>query len=251
VYVTWLPSFPYHHLVSVCARLARCGFKPVPHVAARRLADAASADDFLARLAFEAGVDQALVIAGDLDRPAGPYGDAAALFESGLLQRHGIRRVGLAVYPEGHPAIPEATLAAALERKLALAEGGGLETFLMSQLCFQAEPILQWLERLRQAGVRQSVRLGLPGPASVRTLINFGMRCGVGASLRAIKSHGISLTRLAAQTGPEALVASLAEVSLPQDVQLHFFSFGGFERTARWMSAAAHGEVDFEHALTR
>lgn len=247
VYATWLPSYPYHHLVSICSRLSRAGFRPVPHLAARRLADRASANDLLARLAGEAGVVQALVIAGDVDRPVGPYADAAALMASGLLGQHGIRKVGLAGYPEGHPKISDSILADALQKKIALAANAGLEPYLVSQFCFEAEAILSWLERLREAGVHTPVCIGLAGPAKVRTLINYGMRCGVGASLRAIRSHGISLTRLVAQTGPDSLVARLAGAGVAEPgkaVRLHFFSFGGLERTARWMAAAARGELD-------
>jgi methylenetetrahydrofolate reductase (NADPH) len=246
VYVTWLPTDPYQHLVSVASRLVRAGYRPVPHIAARRLADEASARDFLARLAGEAGVDQALVMAGDVDRPVGPYESAAEFMESGMLERQGIRKVGLAGYPEGHPRIPEATLARALERKIGIARRAGLEPYLVSQFCFEADPILRWLERLREAGIDLPVKVGLAGPASVRTLLAYGARCGVGGSLRAIKSHGISLTRLVAQSGPEHIVARLATArrgeGLGPQVSLHFFSFGGFEKTARWMSQVARGE---------
>lgn len=247
VYATWLPTFPYHHLVSVCSRLARAGFRPIPHLAARRIADAASARDLLERLSGEAGVDQALVLAGDLDRPAGPYADAAALLASGLLERHGIVQVGLAAYPEGHPKIGDERLAAALQEKVALARKAGLQPYVVSQFCFDAQTILGWTERVRQTGLKLPIRIGLAGPASVRTLINYGMRCGVGASLRAVKSHGISLTRLLAQSGPDTVVAELAKTCAAEGddaPRLHFFSFGGFARTAAWMSAAAQGSLD-------
>ncbi len=246
VYATWLPSYPYHHLVSVCSRIARAGFRPVPHLAARRIADAASGRDLIERLSGEAGVNQALVIAGDLDRPAGPYADAAALLASGLLQRHGISHVGLAAYPEGHPKISDERLAAALHEKVATARNGGLQPYVVSQFCFDAHAIRVWVERVRQTDLKLPIRIGLAGPASVRTLINYGMRCGVGASLRAVKSHGISLTRLLAQTGPDALVAELARAYAGEDdvPRLHFFSFGGFIPTAAWISAAAQGRLD-------
>ena len=243
VYVTWLPTLPYRHLVSVSARIARAGYRPVPHLAARRIADAAIAEDLLGRLNGEAGVDKALVIGGDIDRPVGPYEDAAALLASGVLERHGIRSVGLAAYPEGHPKVSGARLAEALREKLRIAADAGLSPYLVSQFAFEAEAIRRWMAGLAAEGVRVPLRIGLAGPASVRTLINFGLRCGVGASLRAVKSHGLSLTRLLAETGPENVIADLAAAPLPAaDARLHFFSFGGFERTARWLSAYAEAQ---------
>jgi methylenetetrahydrofolate reductase (NADPH) len=236
VYLPWLPGLPFSHVVSVARRLAAKGFAPVPHIAARRLADWESAEDFISRLA-QIGVTQALVIAGDVDRPVGPFEDAAALLECGLLQKHGIRRIGIAGYPEGHPRIADHELRAALKHKLAIGRATGLDLYIVSQFCFDAQSILGWLEGLAAQGVKVPVHVGLAGPASVRTLISYGMRCGVGPSLRALRSHGVSLTRLVAQTGPDAIVAALAAAESSIPFKLHFFSFGGVEKTARWMKS--------------
>jgi methylenetetrahydrofolate reductase (NADPH) len=240
-YIPWLPAFPWHHQVAVGARLRAAGFVPVPHVAARRLPDAASAGDLLARLAGEAGVDSVLLIGGDVDKAVGPYDSAAALLRTGLLERHGIRHVGLAGYPEGHPKIPQAALREQLAGKIALTCAAGLQPFVVSQFCFEAEAIVEWLQALRRAHADVPVRIGLAGPASIRTLIAYGTRCGVGASLRAIKSQGISLTRLVSQTGPEDILEALARARLDGRLDdraaLHFFSFGGVERTTLWAAA--------------
>ena len=96
VYVAWLPGSPYHHIVSVAKRLRRAGMNPVPHIAARQLANRDVAIEYLAGLRGEADVRRALLIAGDSDAPVGAYDSSAALLESGLLQAHGIRSVGVA-----------------------------------------------------------------------------------------------------------------------------------------------------------
>jgi methylenetetrahydrofolate reductase (NADPH) len=238
-YVPWLPAFPYHHLVTVSARLARAGLVPVPHLAARRIPDAASAADLLARLVGDAGVQAVLLIGGDVERPLGPYDSAAAFLRSGLLQRHRVRKVGFAGYPEGHPGIPSAALDAALVEKIALADEAALEPFIVSQFCFEADAILAWIHGLRRRGIALPLRVGLAGPASMRTLITYGLRCGVGPSLRAIKSRGISLTRLVSHVGPEDIVESLSKSRLDERVGLHFFTFGGVAATARWMGNLA------------
>ncbi len=56
-------------------------------------------------MAGEAGVRRALILAGDLDKPAGDLFDAKDLIESGLLQKHGIKQIAISGYPEGHPNI--------------------------------------------------------------------------------------------------------------------------------------------------
>src|SRR2546430_5316712 len=107
VYISMPPGQTYHGNVALATRLRRAGFRPVPHVAARRIASRDALEEYLARAAGEAGVDSALVIAGDSDRSSGPFDSSRALLETGLFQRHGVVRIGVAGYPEGHPKITE------------------------------------------------------------------------------------------------------------------------------------------------
>src|SRR5690242_9361776 len=126
VYVSFPPGQTYHGTVALAARLARAGFRPVPHVAARRIASRDALDDYLARIAGEAGVDSVLVVAGDSDRASGPFESSLALLETGLFQRYGIARIGVAGYPEGHPRIAGPVLEAALMAKKTFARGAGI-----------------------------------------------------------------------------------------------------------------------------
>src|SRR5436190_18692782 len=121
VYISMPPGQTYHGIVALATRLKRAGFRPVPHVAARRIASRDALDEYLARVAGEAGVDSALVIAGDSDRSSGPFDSSRALLETGLFQRHGAVRIGVAGHPDGHPKIAERALETALTAKKALA----------------------------------------------------------------------------------------------------------------------------------
>ena len=165
------------------------GFEPVPHLAVRAFADVTEIDRFLARLAAEAGVRQVLVIAGDRDPPAGSLRGALDVIDSGLLQRHGIREVGIAGYPEGHPRIPGHELDRALADKIAAAETTGLALHIVTQFCFDADAIIGWIRRLRDFGHDTPVRIGLAGPTSLPTLMRYAGRCGVAASLQGLARH--------------------------------------------------------------
>jgi len=242
VFTPWLPGAPYHHLVAVARHLRRAGFNPVPHISARRLPDTAAARDFFGRLRDEAGVERALVIAGDSQAAAGPFDSSLALIETGLLQEHGIRSVGVAGYPEGHRKFPEAVLHAALDSKISAAQRSGIDLFMVSQFCFDGAVIVDWLRRLRARGVSIPVRVGVAGPATIRALLNYGMRCGIGNSLRAVGTQAISLTRLVVQQGPEKVVRRVALEGAGLGIAgLHCFAFGGFAQTARWMENVASG----------
>jgi len=237
VFAASLPGTPYHHLVSVARRLRQAGLNPVPHIAARRLANAEAAREFLALLRDEARVTRALVIAGDSRVPVGPFDSSAALLET-----HGIRSIGIAGYPEGHPRIGASAIEAALDRKLAYAARNGLEAFVVTQFCFDPGAIVGWVERLRARGVAVPVRVGVAGIANIRTLLNYARRCGIGNSIRALGTEPISLPRLLTQQGPEKVVRQVAAAAAGASVAgLHFFPFGGFAQTARWAQAVAAG----------
>jgi methylenetetrahydrofolate reductase (NADPH) len=237
VFVNHPGSVTHHDIVAACARLQRAGFRPVPHVAARRLTSFTQANDFLRRAAAEADVRYALVIGGDPERPVGPFRDSLDLLATGVVERNGLERVAFAGYPEGHPRIASTTLDAALEAKAALASQRGLEVSLVTQFGFDAEPIQRWIASLRKRGFVSPVRIGLAGPASVATLAKFAFRCGIGASLRALARGHTAFARILVEAAPDSLVAALAAGEHPGASidGLHIFTFGGVRHTAEWI----------------
>jgi len=241
VYVAFTPRDTHHGIVDTAIRLQAAGFVPVPHVTARKVASFTQLNDFLARLAGEAGVTRALVLGGDADRPTGPYRSSLQALESGLFQRHGIRRIGLACYPEAHRKIDAAALDEALAAKLDLVRRAGLEAWLVSQFCFEAAPIVRFAERLRAEGVDAPLRVGLAGPADLRRLWKYGLYCGIGNSIRALGPRVDAVANLLARQTPDTVVADLA-VALRRDpalgvVGIHIFTFGGVASAASWANA--------------
>ena len=242
VYISMPPGQTYHGIVALATRLKRAGFRPVPHVAARRIASRDALDEYLARAAGEANVDSALVIAGDSDRASGPFESSLGLLETGLFQRHGIAHLGVAGYPEGHPRIAASALDAALAAKKGLARRAGLDLQVVTQFCFESEPVLSWVAKMKGHGL--PVRLGLSGPASLPRLLRFAMLCGIGNSVRALKARPQAITRLLVEAGPETVVRDIAHRSGPPVAGVHFFCFGGLVRTARWLRAIREGRFE-------
>ncbi len=243
IYLNWLPGDHHHRTVAAAARLRQAGCNPVPHIAARYLASHTQLADFLARLSGEAGVTQVLAIGGDCERPAGPFEASFQVLESGLFQKYGIRRVGIAGYPEGNPRISPQALAMALSAKLDYASRSGLDAYIVTQFCFEAAPIVDWLRQIRGRGISAPVHVGLAGPAGLATLMKFALRCGVGNSMKALSLRGPAIARLLTESGPERVMRDLAQAAARDPAlgisAVHFFSFGGFERTAAWARAVA------------
>ena len=243
VFVNHPGSVTHHDIVAACVKLRHAGFIPLPHVAARRLASYTQARDFLQRAAGDAAVSRLLLIGGDPAPPAGPFRDAADLLASGLVESNGIGHVALAGYPEGHPRIDRRSLDAALRAKLALAQQRGLDASLVTQFGFAAAPIVRWIASLREEGIVCPVRVGVAGPASIATLAKFAVRCGIGASLRALGRGQTAFARILAEATPDALIGSLVagEEGGARLDGLHVFTFGGVHRTAEWIRSRARG----------
>jgi methylenetetrahydrofolate reductase (NADPH) len=236
VSITYLPGETVEARVAAAALIRRLRFLPVPHISARRLVSHEDLDSYLAALSRRAGLDRALVVAGDC-RPMGPFDDALAVIRSGLLAEYGIRRVGIAGYPEGHPDIPAERLWQALADKHRVLLDMGHEPIVTTQFAFDAEALVGWIGGVRDRGITSTIRLGVPGPATVRALLRFAARCGVGASAKVMRKYGISLARLMNVAGPDRLVEDLASSLDPMrhgDVRVHLYPFGGLERTAEW-----------------
>ncbi|MEE8444388.1 MAG: methylenetetrahydrofolate reductase, partial [Alphaproteobacteria bacterium] len=118
VYIGWPSSRGPGYIIDAARQLRAAGHRPVPHIAARRVTSRDDLAGFLRRLTTEAGVDQVLVVGGQPAEPVGPFHAALQIFETGLLEEFGIRRIGVAGHPEGHPAVAREDLVVALREKI-------------------------------------------------------------------------------------------------------------------------------------
>jgi methylenetetrahydrofolate reductase (NADPH) len=236
--VTFLPGETIEMRIAASKRVRDLGFLPIPHISARRLTSQQELEGYLAGLQQEVGTDHAFVVAGDPPQPMGPYEDALSIIRSGLLAKYGVQRVGISGYPEGHPDIGNEKLWQAMrEKQLAIRERSH-DFAVVTQFAFDADPVLAWLEQVRAAGIQARVRVGVPGPASVKRLLAFASRCGVAASGNVMKKYGMSLTKLLSNAGPDQLIADYANGLDPErhgEVLMHFYPFGGLRTTAEWV----------------
>lgn len=243
VSITWLAHDGDDARVDAARALREAELEPIPHIAARMIAGEAHLRRLLGRLCGEAGVTQLLAISGDVKRAIGPFAGSAALIDSPAFAQPGLRRVWLGGYPEGHPAVGKARLDAALDAKIAAIRSRQMTPGVITQFCFDAGPILDWARAFR-ARHDVPLRIGLAGPAGIRTLLRFARICGVGTSAKAIAARGASIARLFTDATPDPIIRDLAAApgfDALQPIGLHVFPFGGLERSARWMGAVAAG----------
>jgi methylenetetrahydrofolate reductase (NADPH) len=246
IYISAVPGKAAGEIADAAIRLRAAGFEPVPHVAVRNFQSTSALDEFLARLNGEALVQRVLVIGGDRDI-CGPFRSAIDAIDSGVFRRRGMRAIGIAGYPQGHPKIGDQQLMRTMSDKITAAETTGLAVEVVTQFCFDGRAIVNYVTKLRAFGVEQPIRIGLTGPANIGTLLRYAGRCGVRASTQSLL-RGTGLIRGAfARSAPDEIVRTLAD-AMPAGVSIHFFSFGGLAATARWASSAADGNIVLDRA---
>ncbi|MGN6445250.1 methylenetetrahydrofolate reductase [Amnibacterium sp.] len=215
------------------------GLVPVPHLSARRLASTAQLEEYLSRLEDVGGSEHVFVVGGDPAAPEGPYDSALAVVRSGLLGAHGVREVGVAGYPEGHPDIASEVLQEALLAKTAEIAEQGLLPSVITQFAFDADAVTGWIRNARRSGVDAPIRVGTPGPAGVKRLLAFARRFGVRSNATIVRKYGFSLANLMGTAGPDAFVGDLADRVAAEPalgpVAVHLYTFGGIAASARWV----------------
>jgi methylenetetrahydrofolate reductase (NADPH) len=232
VTVTTSSKLGLDRTLEFAGKAARAGFDVVPHLAARQLAGEEELRRFTGRLG-ELGINRLYLIAGDATPPAGPYDSSLQVLQALRHIDHGLSRIGVGCYPEGHPKISDAMLAEALSGKQPYA------AYMVSQLCFNPEVLVSWLRSVRGAGITLPVHLGVAAPMQVTRLIKLGPQIGVGASVRYLaKQHGfIGNVLKGGAYQPERLLYGVGEALTSPELGvegLHLFSFNQVEETVRW-----------------
>jgi methylenetetrahydrofolate reductase (NADPH) len=253
VYVAHPPGVSIDAVVEFAGRLKGQGFAPVPHIIARKLESREQLERALGALA-KIGVDEALVIAGDIAVANAAFDSSLEVLETGLFDRYGFREIGVAGHPEGSKAIGEVRVEQALNGKAALAKTANFRMRLVTQFGFDPEAVVSWEAETTAAGIELPIHVGMAGPASLRQLVKFAMMCGVGSSARMLMTRTGATANLLRTQAPDELITYFARhrASHPASrlVKAHFFAFGGVLKTARWVNAVLAGRFDLDGQAT-
>ncbi|WP_172295713.1 methylenetetrahydrofolate reductase [Pseudoruegeria sp. HB172150] len=240
VYIAHIEGTPIEDMVATAKRLAEDGFPVMPHFPARIIKDEATLADWIARYQGEAGVKQALMLAGGVAQPVGDFHSSMQLLETGLFDKAGFERLHVAGHPEGNKDIDpdgsDRNVLDALRWKQAFSERTDAKMALATQFAFEAQPIIAWVERLQAEGISLPVHIGIAGPAKLQTMIKFAIACGVGPSLKVLQKRAADVTKLVLPYEPNDVLAELAahKAANPEFgiEQVHFFPLGGIKTCA-------------------
>jgi len=252
VYVAHTPKATPDDIVRVALRIQALGLTASPHIVARRVVDPQRLRDRLLAL-VAGGVEQVLLVAGDLATPIGPFTSTLDLLDSGVLRDVGIKRLGVAGHPEGHPAVGDEVLWEVLERKQAYGRATGLRMHIATQFGFDSLSLISFERGLAAREISLPIHAGVAGPTPFTKLLKYAAHCGVGASLRAVTGNALSLGRLPhlVTRSDEMLLGVYRAKQANAESRIfapHFFAFGGVLETARWLRAIIDGSFELDSA---
>ena len=251
IYIALIDPADVAGQLEAAARLRTLGLDPVPHVPARFVVDEHDLDTRIGALAGKAGVRQMLVLGGGAPQPLGKYDAAIQLLETGIFEKYGISRIGIAGHPEGNTDITrthgDKILYDALKVKEAYLKAHGIEGYIATQFLFEAAPLAAWAGRLREGGITLPIHVGVPGPATIKTLVKYAAVCGVGNSARFIRKQALNITRLLTVSTPDDFIADLAKLHADEPAlgiaAPHFYPFGGFDKLFDWLASRREEKV--------
>lgn len=255
VYIAHIDGTEIDDMVATAARLARDGFEVMPHFPARSIKDKATLGDWIARYQGEAGVTSGLILAGGIPQAHGEFESSMQLLETGLFDQAGFKRLHVAGHPEGNrdidPDGSDANVMEALRWKQAFSARTDAKMALATQFCFEAKPVIAWVNALQAAGIDLPVHIGIAGPAKLQTLIKFAIACGVGPSLSVLQKRAKDVSKLLLPFEPDEIIAELAAHKAANPdfgiESVHFFPLGGIKTNAQW--AIDHGGASTRPAV--
>lgn len=248
VYVTFLPGSDFRDTVTTVKKLKDQGMRPVPHFAARSIPTKAFFEENLKMLTAETGVEEALLIGGGVENPVGEFTESLQILRLGLFEKYGIKSLGVAGHPEGSPDISEAEVTRAMLEKNAYAKESPMHLYIATQFCFEAAPLIEWDKRIQAEGNELPIHIGIPGLATIKTLMKHAQACGIGNSMRFIAKQARNVAKLMTVSEPDQLVRDLAVYKATDPkcgiVQTHLYPLGGLKKSSAWLYAIQDGKID-------
>ena len=230
--VTCSPTKGVDETLELSEKLIAKGFKVTPHIASKCVSGEKHLETIIKKL-DELGIESIFVPGGDRPEPMGDFNNALDLLRALKKLGHNLNKIGMAAHPEGHPDVSSEVLMEALEEKKDLAD------FIVTQMCFDAKILNNWMAEIHKIGIDLPVWVGLPGVIERGRLLKTSLRIGVGDSLRFLRKKSQIATELMKSSiyNPDDLLRDFTEQNDINQSNLagyHIYCFNQIETTEKW-----------------
>ena len=248
VYIAHIEGVPIKEMVQTAKRISSEGFNVMPHFPARIIKDKSTLEEWINMYQGEAGINQALLLAGGVDKPHGTFESSMQLVETELFERYNFKNLHFAGHPEGNKDIDKdgsnKNVDEALLWKQKFNERSDIDIAITTQFCFEAESVIEWANSLTNNGINIPIHIGVAGPAKLQTLIKFSIACGVGPSLKVLQKRAKDVKKLLLPFDPNDFLETLAKHKKENPKfnisNIHFFPLGGINTNASWIKNATN-----------
>jgi len=242
VYIAHIEGTPINEMIDTAKRLTDEGYNVMPHFPARIIESKEVLVNWIDRYKNEAGVKDALLLAGGVNQPYGEFHSSMDLLDTGEFDKAGFKNLHVAGHPEGNMDIDidgkTKNVDSAISWKQEFSQKTDANMAITTQFCFESGPVIEWADRMASMGIDIPIHIGVAGPAKLQTMIKFSMACGVGASLRVLKRRAKDVTKLLLPFKPDQFLTELAEHKALNPnfliTNVHFFPLGGIKTNAKW-----------------
>ena len=249
VYIAHLEGTTIEDMLVTAKRIKSASFIPMPHFPARIIKDNKVLEDWINRYS-EIGVNEALLLAGGVDRPLGNLSNSMELLSTGLFEKYGFERLHVAGHPEGNKDIDpngsDINVMNALKWKQDYSKDTNAKISIATQFLFESKPVIDWANKILSNGITLPINVGIAGPAKLQTMIKFAIACGVGPSLRVLERRAKDITKLLFPFEPTSILTELADYkeSNPNtNIEgIHFFPLGGIEKSSDFIKNINTGQ---------
>ncbi len=235
VSVTCSPAKGIQTTMDLTDRVRAAGHVAIPHIAARMVEGPEHASAIAGWLRNEQ-IGRLFLVGGDAEPPA-HYNNATDFLRDLIEADPQLHTVGITAYPDGHAAIPDQALHEALHAKQTLLTEAGIDGHASTQMCFDPDKIIAWLETERSRGFTLPLHLGLSGVLDRTKLMTMGARLGIGTSLSYLKKNRKAISKLLTQSDydPNTLLMPMSPHLDRLDIRgLHCFTFNQVAATDAW-----------------
>jgi methylenetetrahydrofolate reductase (NADPH) len=247
IYVTFLPDESSSRVIETAKKLVEEGYNVIPHLPARTIKDNSELEQYIGSLAEISGCNKVLVIGGGGNQ-VGSINSSLDVLKSDLLSKYNFVEVGLAGHPEGNPDISQEDLDSAIIEKNQFSNNVDFKMYLATQFFFEAVTLKNWEEHLVKLNNKLEIHAGIPGPATLKTLVSYATSCGIGNSIRFLSKQMMNITKIATTKTPDKLIADLADYKNAHPSsklkKLHFYAFGGIKKTSEWLKLISSSSLE-------
>ena len=209
IFVTWLPTEGKESVIAKTAELHAQGYRPVPHIAAYKVKDAADAHAIATAIAPY--TRKAFFIRGG-GQQEGAFTTVASLLATGAFKDF---EIGIGGFPDGNGPLSAAESMAVLHAKAASA------SYVVTQWSLNETAMRKFLDESPLP-----VYLGVPNRCSMKQLIRFAAVCGVENSLKGALSNPVNIARFMLGFDPGYIVKTFQ--GHPNLAKIHVYAFGNF-----------------------